>query len=226
MRRFHLALGAALVGIGLIGMVCVAIYFGITNVRNPHRTPLAAVQSPSGLRIDPSLLRLLLTDFSKSSYASNGERLFLTGQDNNGAFITMTSGYPLSGSQGSMMGNGLMMGVPAQFSCANCHGPDARGGYVFPDGDTQSADIRWSTLSAPTDETGSDTATSTTKKGRDLVTPYTEETFKKAIMDGIDPDGNRLSYYMPLWSISDADANDLIAYLKTLSTDVISPARP
>lgn len=46
--------------------------------------------------------------------------------------------------------------------------------------------------------------------------PYTEETLKRAITRGLDPAGEPLDDLMPRWSISEADLNDLVAFLKTL----------
>jgi hypothetical protein len=46
--------------------------------------------------------------------------------------------------------------------------------------------------------------------------PYTEETVKQAIVQGVDPAGHSLEYPMPRWQMSDNDLNDLLAFLKTL----------
>jgi cytochrome c oxidase subunit II len=46
--------------------------------------------------------------------------------------------------------------------------------------------------------------------------PYTEETRKRAITQGLDPAGNQLEYPMPRWQMSEQDLNDLVAYIKTL----------
>lgn len=45
---------------------------------------------------------------------------------------------------------------------------------------------------------------------------YTEEDIKRAIREGIEPDGEELDPCMPRWKMSDEDLNDLIEFLKTL----------
>jgi len=47
--------------------------------------------------------------------------------------------------------------------------------------------------------------------------PYTATTLARAIREGIDPDGRRLSYLMPRFALDDADMAALIEYLKKLS---------
>jgi cytochrome c oxidase subunit 2 len=47
--------------------------------------------------------------------------------------------------------------------------------------------------------------------------PYDEETFKQAVTRGLDPGGDALDSDMPRWRMSEADLEDLIAYLKTLN---------
>ena len=37
-----------------------------------------------------------------------------------------------------------------------------------------------------------------------------------AVVDGIDPDGDTLSTWMPRWQLAGANWDDLLAYLKTL----------
>lgn len=217
MRRIRLALGVVLILIGLLGMTGVLLYYGFTGGLGMRKAPQGGPQVPSTRSIDPALLQLMLTDFSKSQYASNGERVYLTGEDDRGAVITIRSGYvPF----GNMMGGRGFRGMMANFvfSCVNCHGPDAQGSYVFPDGKTESADIRWSALTDPGDVAGEegDTATDTTEKDRGEPETYDAASFKKAVKNGVEPNGERLSYYMPRWDISDADIDDLIAYLKTL----------
>jgi hypothetical protein len=47
-------------------------------------------------------------------------------------------------------------------------------------------------------------------------TPYTDALIKRAITEGLDPDGEPLDWTMPRWRMGDADFADLLAYLKTL----------
>ena len=46
--------------------------------------------------------------------------------------------------------------------------------------------------------------------------PFTEETVKQAITQGVDPAGNSLEYPMPRWQMSAQDLTDLVAYIKSL----------
>ncbi len=46
--------------------------------------------------------------------------------------------------------------------------------------------------------------------------PYTDATLARAIRDGVDSDGRRLSYLMPRYVLGDEDMAALVAYLKTL----------
>ena len=46
--------------------------------------------------------------------------------------------------------------------------------------------------------------------------PYTDETIKQAITEGVEPGGETLDWPMPRWSMTDADLNDLIDFLRTL----------
>ena len=91
----------------------------------------------------------------------------------------------------------------ASLACVTCHGPDGKGGQVRMMMSSFTApDIRYSTLTA-------------VSQGMDHP-PYTDETIKQAITQGVDPGGNALNFPMPRWSMSDQDLNDLIGYLKTL----------
>ena len=48
---------------------------------------------------------------------------------------------------------------------------------------------------------------------------YTDETLKRAIRDGVDPDGNALGPYMPRYPLADEELETLVSYLKALSID-------
>ena len=101
-----------------------------------------------------------------------------------------------------MMGGG-------QLACADCHGRDGRGGrHVMHMTAMDAPDIRWSALTEA--EHGD--------HGEEVEhPPYDEETFKRAVTQGLDPDGNPLDAAMPRWRMSDQDLDDLIDYLESLS---------
>lgn len=126
-------------------------------------------------------------------YASNGERIYFT--------ATSNSGRPISADMA-----GMQMMQSGMMSCATCHGSEGRGGRVtMMMGTFEAPDIRWSTLTAG--EHG--------ESGEEHP-PYTEETVKRAITQGLDPAGQPLDWPMPRWQMSNQDLNDLIEYLKTL----------
>jgi Cytochrome c len=121
------------------------------------------------------------------SVASLGERIFLTGTDENSHLISR------SGVTG-MMGSAV--------ACANCHGPDARGRTVgMMMGQAEAPDVRWSTLTAPP-------ADPTDKA-------FDPDSFFLAVTQGIDPNGSSLKVVMPRWELTRAESDALIEYLKT-----------
>ena len=130
-------------------------------------------------------------------YASNGERIYFTGTSANGRL--RYSG----GDFGGMMGGG-------QLACADCHGPDGRGGqHVMHMTAMDGPDIRWSALTEAEHGDHGD-------EEEMEHPPYDEETFERAVTRGLDPGGDALDPAMPRWRTSEQDLDDLIAYLKTL----------
>ena len=88
-----------------------------------------------------------------------------------------------------------------RIACVDCHGPEGKGGQVSMM--MQSFDvpaIAWPELTGHHED----------------HPPYTVETVKQAITQGVDPAGNELDEFMPRWRISDQDLNDLIDFLKGL----------
>lgn len=131
-------------------------------------------------------------------FDSNGERIYFTGTSNSGDAI-----------RAQMPGMHRMQG--AGMVCADCHGPDGRGGTVrMMMGSYHAPDIRYETLTADLHEHEGD------EGDHEEHPPYTEETIKRAITDGVDPSGEPLAFPMPRWQMSESDLNDLLDYLKTL----------
>jgi len=127
------------------------------------------------------------------AFASNGEQIYLTG--------TSQSGPPITAEMQGMhrMGAGRL-------ACASCHGEDGRGGTVQMMMDwAEAPDIRYSTLTGG--EHGDEHAEHP---------PYTDETIKRAITQGLDPAGDPLDWVMPRWNMSNEQLDDLLDYLKTL----------
>jgi cytochrome c oxidase subunit 2 len=140
-------------------------------------------------------------DYRNRTFKSNGEQIYFT--------ATSQRGNPISY---EMMGMMHMQG--GRMACVDCHGPDGKGRNVqMMMGSFQAPDIRFSTLTSPEHEheEGEESQPHTMEHP-----PYTIETIKRAITQGIDPAGNPLSTFMPRWQIFDSDLDDLISYLKTL----------
>jgi hypothetical protein len=128
-------------------------------------------------------------------YTSNGERIYLS--------ATSESGDAIRGNTSGM--NRMMSGGMA---CVDCHGADGRGGTIRMMMGTYTApDIRYAVLTGEEHENG---------EGEEEHPPYTDETIKRAITEGIDPAGEELEWPMPRWEMSASDLNDLLEYLKTL----------
>jgi len=127
-------------------------------------------------------------------YGSNGAQMYFTATSQGGTPIT----YEMTG-----MG---MMGQ-RRLACVSCHGAEGRGGqvrmmmYTF-----RAPDIRYGTLTS--DKSG--------EEGTEEHEPYTEETIKRAITEGVEPNGEKLEWPMPRWQMVEADLDDLVGFLKTL----------
>lgn len=137
-------------------------------------------------------------------YDSNGEQIFFTGTSQSNTPITFDMN---GGMMGGMMGGNM--------ACADCHGPGGRGGEVqMMMVSFNAPDIRYTTLTS--EEMAHEHDEEDAQGDEEAHPPYTDETIKRAITQGVDPAGDPLEWPMPRWSMSDADLNDLIAYLKTL----------
>lgn len=95
------------------------------------------------------------------------------------------------GARGRPVENSLNLAA----GCASCHGRDGRG-RAFAGG---LLDITPGALA----RAGS-------------RPPYTAETLRAAIRNGVDPAGRLLDPLMPRWRLRERDLNDLLAYLRTL----------
>jgi cytochrome c oxidase subunit 2 len=87
--------------------------------------------------------------------------------------------------------------------CVDCHGVSGRGGVPVMMGETIPTDITYKALTA--EEHG--------VEAHEEHPPYTDDTIKTAIRDGINPTNKPLDPTMPRWKMSDDDLNDLIEYL-------------
>lgn len=98
--------------------------------------------------------------------------------------------------------------VPASaLTCVNCHGYDGKG---RPEGGVLPSNITGDALKKPYGITHSN--------GRKHP-PYTDRFLLRAITQGIDPAGNKLSPTMPRYRLTREEADELIAYLKRLGKE-------
>jgi mono/diheme cytochrome c family protein len=120
-----------------------------------------------------------------------GQQLYERGTSASGAAVSASigPGAPVAGSV---------------LPCANCHGLDGLGrveGGIVP------ANVTWDALTKPYGVQRAD--------GRTRP-PYTDRSVKRAITMGLDPDGKALHKAMPRYTLTLADASDLVAYLKVV----------
>jgi cytochrome c oxidase subunit 2 len=122
-----------------------------------------------------------------TSYASTGERIFLTGVGSQGQAIPRTASRVAQSSL--MMGGG---------GCASCHGADGRGGTLRTMSGTaiQAPDVTYDAL---------------VKSG------FTDATIRRAIVSGLDESGKPLDAAMPRWQMTSGDLGATVAYLKQLA---------
>ena len=78
----------------------------------------------------------------------------------------------------------------------------------------EAPDIRYQTLTA--EEHGEEGEEEADKEHPMEHEPFTDETIKRAITEGIEPDGEPLEWPMPRWTMSDEDLDDLLEFLKRL----------
>ena len=128
--------------------------------------------------------------YNISDFESNGEGIYYTGFNESGELIETEYGPRWLYVHGG--------------SCVDCHGTDGRGGYPVMMGFEIPSDIRYESL------------VSEDQEEEEEHPPYTEETIKRAILDGIDPAGEPLDLTMPRWKMTDKDVDDVVEYLKTL----------
>ena len=129
-----------------------------------------------------------------SASERRGKEIYLRGTSPSGREITGTIGE---------------IDVPAStVSCAGCHGMRGEGKT---EGGVTAGNLTWPHLSKPyghTHPTGR-------KHG-----PFNESAVIRAVVNGVDSDGNNLLAVMPRYKLSVEDMADLIAYLKRIDTDL------
>ena len=141
------------------------------------------------------------TTWGLGSFDSNGKRIYFTATSERGEAIPYTGGPSM----------GMMM-MGGRLACVSCHGTDGRGGTHMMHMQTMKApDIRWSALAGMHEE-GHESGESHQHNHQG----YDFETFRRAVVKGEHPDGEKLIQDMPRWNINDTDLSDLMNYLKSL----------
>jgi ABC-type branched-subunit amino acid transport system substrate-binding protein len=122
-----------------------------------------------------------------------GKEIYLRGESPSGKQIT------------AMLGD---IDVPAStMSCGGCPGLRGEGKT---EGGVSAGNLTWSNLLKPYGHTHP-----TGRKHR----AFDELSFIRAVVNGLDSDGNKLLVAMPRYNLSPDDMADLIAYLKRIETD-------
>ncbi|HWL73775.1 MAG TPA: ABC transporter substrate-binding protein, partial [Burkholderiaceae bacterium] len=129
-----------------------------------------------------------------TSSERRGKQIFLRGVSPSGREITGRIGE---------------IDVPASAAtCSGCHGMRGEGKT---EGGVTAGGLTWSNLIKPYGHTH----TTGRKHG-----PFTESSFIRAVINGVDANYNPLLAAMPRYNLSPEDMADLIAYLKRLETDL------
>jgi hypothetical protein len=130
----------------------------------------------------------------KEEFTSNGEMIYHTGYNQRGQRI------PIQGGPGWIYMHGG--------ACVNCHGVDGKGGGIPHMCTEEVPSISYRDLTL--EEHGEHS-----EEGEEHP-PYTDETIKQAIREGLNPAGESLDPCMPRWQMTDEDLEDMLEYLKTL----------
>jgi hypothetical protein len=128
----------------------------------------------------------------REEFSSNGEMIFHTGYNQDGQKV------PLKGGPGWIYMHGG--------ACVTCHGAYGKGGGIPHMCITEAPSISYHHL----------TEEEHAEEEEEPHPPYTDETIKKAIKDGVNPGGEELDLCMPRWEMTDEDLDDTLEYLKTL----------
>lgn len=134
---------------------------------------------------------------NEAEFVSNGERIYFTGTSASESPISASSGGSMSGMHREMHGGG----------CANCHGADREGQQLWPQFWIEAPALTAKALFA-------DDAHEQDEDGHGDHASYDSESLRRAITRGLDPAGEPLDAAMPRWTMSSADLDDLVEFLK------------
>ncbi|MBD3183195.1 c-type cytochrome [Candidatus Poribacteria bacterium] len=133
--------------------------------------------------------------YDKEKYSSTGMKIYYTGKGIDAEYIEYTKGPH-------------WLALQKDRGCFNCHGEDGKGGYSLVATSAVATNITYNSLTGE-DLNGDDETSRYNKQ-------YTDKDIKKAITQGIEPSGERLSIIMPRWMMTDEEVNEIIEYLKEL----------
>lgn len=102
----------------------------------------------------------------------------------------------------------------AEAACVNCH---QRSGLGSKEGSLYIPPVTGEYLFHGREHSGHDPLLPYVESMHGNRAPYTPATVARAIREGVDSDGRRLSYLMPRYALSDDEMAALIAYLRKLS---------
>lgn len=134
-----------------------------------------------------------IIDNKERPFRSNGERIYYTGISERGGIIPFKGGP-------------LWLRVHGG-SCVYCHGETGKGGVPVMMGTPTPPDIRYRILTVEEHYHGG---------VNEKHQRYTDNLIKRAITQGLNPDGKPLDQTMPRYSMTKEDMDDLIEYIKTL----------
>ncbi len=138
--------------------------------------------------------------------AQSTQRELLTASERRGKEIYLRGTSPSGNAITGWMGE---LSVPASnLNCSGCHG--MRGEGKTESGIT-AGNLTWPNLTKPYGHTH--------PTGRNHG-PFNESSFIRAVVNGVDTNGNNLLVAMPRYKISATDMADLIAYLKRIDSDL------
>lgn len=129
-----------------------------------------------------------------ASFASNGERIYFTGTSASGKAIIASGGNSMMSRHRRMHGGG----------CALCHGAEREGRRLWPQFWIEAPVLTAEALFSDSHE----------NEGHGDHGNYDSESLRRAIATGLNPAGESLDAAMPRWTMSPADLDDLVAYLR------------
>lgn len=129
------------------------------------------------------------------SYSSIGEGIYYAGIGVDGRNIPYTEGPH-------------WMATMGERGCVSCHGIDGKGGFPLMMTSLVAPDITYESLTSEEHYHGGQ---------REIHEgEYTDADIRRAIVEGLEPSGEKLSPIMPRWKMTEEELSELLAYLRKL----------